>query len=258
MCKNLRLDTIRRLICDDPGTLMKIHGRHTRRPQTKPSKATETEAKSSGLVHVDKQDTGLDSASRCTEKPPVIPTRTRIPPDREYKRMDSNDLAFIFNENSKPAPLNDEFRSVVLHILRALFVVYGGGRVHALGTEPTNLLALPAANPVGALSNPESDAIGAAFWLVESALSSSRPRCYLDVRGIFKDKTDYPTLTRMSYCQCRLKLVFLSIFKQFGWTHVALILDRSDLFSLTVGEFILIHTKAVSKGCKRIVVDPLK
>lgn len=39
----------------------------------------------------------------------------------------------------------------------------------------------------------------------------------------------------MSYCQCRLKLVFASIFRQFGWKHVALLLDRSDLFSLTVG-----------------------
>ncbi|XP_054277953.1 atrial natriuretic peptide receptor 1-like [Macrosteles quadrilineatus] len=44
------------------------------------------------------------------------------------------------------------------------------------------------------------------------------------------------TLTRMSYCQCRLKLVFSSIFKQFGWNHVVLLLDRSDLFSLTVGK----------------------
>ncbi|GLH12694.1 Guanylate cyclase, partial [Gryllus bimaculatus] len=52
--------------------------------------------------------------------------------------------------------------------------------------------------------------------------------------GIFKDKSNYPTLTRMSYCPCRLKLVFNSIFEQFGWRHVALILDRSDLFSLTV------------------------
>lgn len=40
----------------------------------------------------------------------------------------------------------------------------------------------------------------------------------------------------MSYCQCRLKLVFSSIFRQFGWRHIALILDRSDLFSLTVGK----------------------
>ncbi|XP_025989515.1 atrial natriuretic peptide receptor 1 isoform X1 [Solenopsis invicta] len=54
--------------------------------------------------------------------------------------------------------------------------------------------------------------------------------------GIFKDKSKYPTLTRMSYCQCRLRLVFASVFKEFGWSHVALILDRSDLFSLTVGK----------------------
>lgn len=56
-------------------------------------------------------------------------------------------------------------------------------------------------------------------------------------QGMFKDKSKYPTLTRMSYCQCRLKLVFASIFRQFGWKHVALLLDRSDLFSLTVGKF---------------------
>ncbi|CAD1468784.1 unnamed protein product, partial [Heterotrigona itama] len=55
-------------------------------------------------------------------------------------------------------------------------------------------------------------------------------------QGIFKDKSKYPTLTRMSYCQCRLRLVFSSIFKEFGWSHVALILDRSDLFSWTVGK----------------------
>lgn len=40
----------------------------------------------------------------------------------------------------------------------------------------------------------------------------------------------------MSYCQCRLKLVFASIFKELKFGHVALLLDRSDLFSLTVGK----------------------
>lgn len=55
---------------------------------------------------------------------------------------------------------------------------------------------------------------------------------------MFKDKTKYPTLTRMSYCQCRLKLVFASVFKEFNWKHVALLIDRSDLFSLTVGEML--------------------
>ncbi|KAJ8957697.1 hypothetical protein NQ318_017589 [Aromia moschata] len=56
--------------------------------------------------------------------------------------------------------------------------------------------------------------------------------------GILKDKSKYPTLTRMSYCQCRLKKVFSSIFKQFRWKHIALILDRSDLFSVTVGKIL--------------------
>ena len=63
------------------------------------------------------------------------------------------------------------------------------------------------------------------------------PSLIIPTQGIFNDKSKYPTLTRMSYCQCRLKLVFASIFRQFGYRHVALILDRSDLFSLTVGEF---------------------
>lgn len=60
--------------------------------------------------------------------------------------------------------------------------------------------------------------------------------CFLVSLQFFKDKTRYSTLTRMSYCQCRLKLVFASIFKEFGFKHVALLLDRSDLFSLTVGK----------------------
>ncbi|CAG9563814.1 unnamed protein product [Danaus chrysippus] len=53
---------------------------------------------------------------------------------------------------------------------------------------------------------------------------------------LFNDKQKYPTLTRMSYCQCRLPRVFTSIFERFGWSHVALLLDKSDLFSLTVGK----------------------
>ncbi|XP_013162487.1 PREDICTED: atrial natriuretic peptide receptor 2 [Papilio xuthus] len=53
---------------------------------------------------------------------------------------------------------------------------------------------------------------------------------------LFNDKGKYPTLTRMSYCQCRLPRVFTSVFDRFGWAHVALLLDKSDLFSLTVGK----------------------
>ncbi|XP_045777182.1 atrial natriuretic peptide receptor 1 [Maniola jurtina] len=53
---------------------------------------------------------------------------------------------------------------------------------------------------------------------------------------LFNDKGKYPTLTRMSYCQCRLPRVFTSVFERFGWSHVALLLDKSDLFSLTVGK----------------------
>nr|XP_016928296.1 receptor-type guanylate cyclase gcy-28 isoform X1 [Drosophila suzukii] len=54
--------------------------------------------------------------------------------------------------------------------------------------------------------------------------------------GMFKDKSKYPTLTRMSYCQCRLILVFASVIRQFNWKHVALLVDRSELFSWTVGK----------------------
>ncbi|CAG5029889.1 unnamed protein product [Parnassius apollo] len=53
---------------------------------------------------------------------------------------------------------------------------------------------------------------------------------------LFNDKGKYPTLTRMSYCQCRLPRVFTSVFDRFDWAHVALLLDKSDLFSLTVGK----------------------
>ncbi|KAK2155083.1 hypothetical protein NP493_2110g00009, partial [Ridgeia piscesae] len=56
--------------------------------------------------------------------------------------------------------------------------------------------------------------------------------------GIFKDKTDFPTLTRVSYCQCRLQLVFRSIFREFGWTNITLIMNRDDLYGLVLGSTI--------------------
>lgn len=59
----------------------------------------------------------------------------------------------------------------------------------------------------------------------------------------------------MSYCQCRLKLVFSSIFKEFGFKNVALVIDRSDLFSLTVGknlEYGLTEEGGVLKFIKEI------
>jgi len=61
------------------------------------------------------------------------------------------------------------------------------------------------------------------------------PFCVL--QGVFGDKTEYPTLTRLSYCQCRLTLVFDSICKRFGWRHLAIVYDKTDLFSFTVGEY---------------------
>ena len=49
--------------------------------------------------------------------------------------------------------------------------------------------------------------------------------------GMFKDKSEYPTLTRLAYCQCRLRKVFGSIFEEFGWTDIAIIYDINDLHS---------------------------
>ena len=54
--------------------------------------------------------------------------------------------------------------------------------------------------------------------------------------GRFKDKTDFPTMTRMAYCQCRLRKVFGSVFQQFNWTDITLIMDRDDDHSLILGE----------------------
>ncbi|XP_074660975.1 atrial natriuretic peptide receptor 1-like [Tubulanus polymorphus] len=54
--------------------------------------------------------------------------------------------------------------------------------------------------------------------------------------GQFKNKTIYPTLTRMAYCQCRLRKVFGSVFSEFSWTKIALIYDRSHLHSSVLGE----------------------
>jgi len=56
------------------------------------------------------------------------------------------------------------------------------------------------------------------------------------VQGVFGDKTEYATLTRLSYCQCRLKLVFDAICKKYGWKHLAVVYDKMDLFSFTVGK----------------------
>ncbi len=54
--------------------------------------------------------------------------------------------------------------------------------------------------------------------------------------GRFKDKTDFPTLTRFSYCQCRMRKVFGSIFRQFDWTAITVVMDRDDEHALIVGE----------------------
>ena len=61
--------------------------------------------------------------------------------------------------------------------------------------------------------------------------------CFLGVgdSGRYKDKTDFPTLTRVSYCQCRLRKVFGSVFRQFNWHSITLVMNRDDMFGLVLG-----------------------
>ncbi|XP_046567278.1 atrial natriuretic peptide receptor 1-like [Haliotis rubra] len=54
--------------------------------------------------------------------------------------------------------------------------------------------------------------------------------------GMFKNKTDYPTLTRFAYCQCRLRKVFGSVFKQFSWSDIVVIYDVNDAHSDILGQ----------------------
>ncbi|KAK7455318.1 hypothetical protein BaRGS_00039512, partial [Batillaria attramentaria] len=53
--------------------------------------------------------------------------------------------------------------------------------------------------------------------------------------GEFKNKTDFPTLTRFAYCQCRLRKVFGSVFRHFGWSDLVVIYDMDDIHSDVLG-----------------------
>ncbi|XP_021340700.1 atrial natriuretic peptide receptor 1-like [Mizuhopecten yessoensis] len=53
--------------------------------------------------------------------------------------------------------------------------------------------------------------------------------------GMFKNKTSYPTLTRLAYCQCRLRKVLGSVFEEFHWTDVAIVYDINDVHSEVLG-----------------------
>ncbi|XP_069132003.1 atrial natriuretic peptide receptor 1-like [Argopecten irradians] len=53
--------------------------------------------------------------------------------------------------------------------------------------------------------------------------------------GMFKNKTNYPTLTRLAYCQCRLRKVLGSVFEEFQWTDVAIVYDVNDVHSEVLG-----------------------
>ena len=54
--------------------------------------------------------------------------------------------------------------------------------------------------------------------------------------GRFKDKSHFPTLTRFAYCQCRLRKVLGSVFRQFNWTDITIVIDRDDLHARVLGE----------------------
>ncbi|KAK2147699.1 hypothetical protein LSH36_540g01016 [Paralvinella palmiformis] len=54
--------------------------------------------------------------------------------------------------------------------------------------------------------------------------------------GRFMLKTNYLTLTRFAYCQCRLFKVFHSVFVQFNWSDITVIMDRDHEYSLILGE----------------------
>ena len=42
-------------------------------------------------------------------------------------------------------------------------------------------------------------------------------------------------MTRFAYCQCRMRKVFGSVFRYFGWTNMAVIYDVDDTYSDTLG-----------------------
>ncbi|XP_050297580.1 atrial natriuretic peptide receptor 1 isoform X1 [Anthonomus grandis grandis] len=120
-----------------------------------------------------------------------------------------------------------------MHFISDVIAFIGPACLFAL--EPVARLAAYWNTPIitGMGDQPPSEA---ELLVTSRILGRYNPSNKSESAGILKDKSKYPTLTRMSYCQCRLKKVFASILKQFRWKHIALILDRSDLFSLTVGK----------------------
>ncbi|KAI0240857.1 Atrial natriuretic peptide receptor 1 [Lamellibrachia satsuma] len=54
--------------------------------------------------------------------------------------------------------------------------------------------------------------------------------------GRFRYKAKYPLLTRLAYCQCLMRQVFMSVLTYFHWTDISLITDRSDLHARGLGE----------------------
>ena len=42
-------------------------------------------------------------------------------------------------------------------------------------------------------------------------------------------------MTRFAYCQCRMRKVFGSVFRYFGWTNMAVIYDEDDTYSDSLG-----------------------
>ena len=54
--------------------------------------------------------------------------------------------------------------------------------------------------------------------------------------GRFRYKEHYHLLTRLAYCQCLMRQVFMGVLNEFEWTDISLIVDRSDLSARVLGE----------------------
>ena len=54
--------------------------------------------------------------------------------------------------------------------------------------------------------------------------------------GRFYYKKHYDVLTRLAYCQCVMRQVFMDMLTVYGWRDITLIVDRSDVSARVLGE----------------------
>ncbi|KAI0213822.1 Atrial natriuretic peptide receptor 3, partial [Lamellibrachia satsuma] len=54
--------------------------------------------------------------------------------------------------------------------------------------------------------------------------------------GRFRYKEHYHLLTRLAYCQCLMRQVFMGVLDEFQWSDITLIVDRSDVSARVLGE----------------------